>query len=180
MKQDSERQLVSLFISKKNRVVIKFKENVIVEPALQGDESRNSNTIYTADSDEPPHQNLINALTKLRKISLVSLNIPTDAKTLPEWQVKGFKLKGDHNIHQSRVVIELAKHVEWTKGSKKIETPEITMYGEGQFEKIEELTTQIEDVIAECWAYLNGDYHKETGQLPLFPRNSQFHELVGV
>jgi len=53
MKQDVERQLISVFITKKNRVVIQFKENVIVEPLLQGDESRNSNTIYTADSDEP-------------------------------------------------------------------------------------------------------------------------------
>lgn len=176
---DVERQLVSIHITKKNRIVIRFKENVLVEPLLQGDESRNSNTIYTADSDEPPHANLTNALTKLRKLALVSLNIPSDAKTIPEWQVKGFKLKGDHNIHQSRVVIELTKYVEWTKGSHSINTPEITMYGEdAQFEKVTELTSQIEDVIAECWAYLNGDYQKETGQLPLFPRNAQFHEML--
>jgi hypothetical protein len=178
---DVERKLVSIFITKKNRVVIRFKENVLVEPLLQGDESRNSNTIYTADSDEPPHANLTNALTKLRKLALVALNIPSDSKTLPEWQVKGFKLNGDHNIHQSRVVIELNKFVEWTKGSHPISTPEITMYGDdAQFEKVVELTSQIEDVISECWSYLNGDYQKETGQLPLFPRNSQFNELVNA
>ncbi len=178
MTTEVERQLVSIHINKVGRVIIQFKENVIAEPLKIGDENRKSNTIYTADSDEIPHHNLTDSLIKLRKLALVSLGINVDAKTLPEWIVKGFKLNGDHNIHQSRVVIELGKTVDWTKGIKGIKTPEITMYGESQFPKVEELTAQIEDVISEAWAYLNGDYQKETGQLPLFPRNSQLSDLA--
>ncbi len=71
-------------------------------------------------------------------------------------------------------MLTLAKEVKRTGKVIKFDTPQVVMYGESEYEKNEEMSHQVENVLSECWQYINGKGESET-QLPLF---ANIQELV--
>lgn len=169
MKTDIERQLRKLSI-KDDKITIQFVETVVNEPSEPGGESVVLAEEFRVRSKRKPHENLLTTMTKLRKPALKSLEIGVDSKSLPNWDVKEINITGDIILRKCRITITLSKKVDWSGGTKEIDTPEITLYGESQFDGHEELAKLVEDVFAEVWMFLSGAYNPN--QLALFPERT--------
>lgn len=167
---DIERHLRSVEIADNGLVKIKFLE-LIHLPGVDGGPSRVKKNKFTVESEDEPHDNFKNCMTKLRKLGLEEREITVNSKQIGEWGVCQVKIAGDVLMRQSRVKIVLTKITERTTKASKMETGQITMYGDSTFEKHEELAKQVEDLIAEVWQYLNGAYNAED-QLPLLPERT--------
>jgi hypothetical protein len=173
MKTDIERQLRKLKIED-DKITILFVETVVNESSEPGGESIISADEFKIKTKRKPHDNLLATMTKLRKPALRSLEIGVDSKSLPNWDVKEINITGDIILRKCRLTITLSKKVDWSGGTKEIDTPEITLYGDSQFDGHEELAKLAEDVFAEVWMFVSGGYNPN--QLALFPMRNQ--ELV--
>lgn len=167
MENNIERHLRELSVSD-DSVYGHFTEIMDVPPDVEGNPSRRIIRNYKMTCDDKPQDNLSNSMKKLRKIALESAEFEVSNKTLPDWNVSKIKISGDVILHQSRVVMTLAKTVNRTGKVIPIVVPEITMYGNSEFAKADEMTKIIEDIIEEYWAYLNGDY--TPNQISIFPK----------
>ena len=89
------------------------------------------------------------------------------------WMVTGIDIKGDMELHQSRVVMTLTKQVPRTGKEITFKTPQVTMFPEKddpkRYHDAETLTKLIEAACEEATEYLNGKYDNEGAQIPLFP-----------
>lgn len=175
-KTDIEKQLRQVVLSPDGDVKVKFAE-VVTGPAneLETDmgESTVRSNIFTVESSNRPHKDLVDSMKKLRKFALeiCEMDIPA-AKQLSNFTVSAIKISGDLTMKQSRVVLTLSKLIERTGKVVKIVGPQTTMYGESEYDKAEQMTPIIEDVVEEVWSYLNGKYAEEVeNQLPLFERH---------
>ncbi len=173
-----EQNLREITISRKGKVRVKFVELVAVpipdpnDPNGEGDEEEKQDVKaieYTVTSQHEPHDDLLKALKKLRKHALEICEIEVDGKHLNQYTVVGVKIQGDIVLRQSRVIMVIGKEVKRTGKQVLIVTPQTTMYGESEYEKAEEMSKLIEDVVSEVWLYIGGKY-ADDGQLPLFER----------
>lgn len=174
---EKERQLLSLKVDEDlNHVAIKFVE-VNAQESEGDEENEIRKNYFTAESDNRPHKDLVNALKKLRKhgLSILGIDLLDEAKGLPQWTVSGISIKGDLLLKQSRVVLTLAKKVDLTGKVAHIKTGQCTMYPKDgdavKYADADKMTKIIEEVIKECWSYLfDGKFEEQTNpQLALFP-----------
>ncbi len=177
-----ERQLVSVRMSTDaDEVKIKFREIVTKELEEGQEENQVVSNDFTVTSKNKPHKDFVDSMKKLRKHGLEALEIELadgdgpGKEQIRLWSVLALKFSGDVVTKQSRVVMTLGKYVKRTKKVSEIKTPQITMYPQSddtnQLANVDKMTTIIEDVIEECWSYLDGKYAEEDeGQLPLFAK----------
>lgn len=172
--------------SKNEKVFISFTEahlrdtNMTVEDAavlneVKGDleeesEEDDEPMFYINGTDKkgqfPPHADFVAAMAKLTKFALEICEIDGSRAG---WSVRSFKIAGNVLEKKSRIVFELAKYVKRSKKSIAVNTPQITMYGETEYERAKDMSSAVEEVITEAWGYLLGKYGEDAkGQLPLF------------
>ena len=141
---------------------------------MEAGEDKSKKAKYAITNDDRPHKDFVNAIKKLRKFALELLEIDVDAKSIGDWTVTEVHLSGNVVLRQSRAQLRLAKSVERTgKVAELTKTPQVTMYPQNEdaapYENAEVMSKQIEVVIDEAFAYLNGKYEGDPkGQLPLF------------
>lgn len=179
-----ERQLVSVRISNDaDEVKIKFREIITKELEEGQEENQVVTNDFTVTSKNKPHKDFIDSLKKLRKFGLAALeiNLADDdgpgKEQIRLWSVLALKFSGDVIAQQSRVVMTLGKYVKRTKKVSEIKTGQITMYPQNddvtKMADVDKMTAIVEDVIEECWSYLDGKYADEDeGQLPLFAKQT--------
>ena len=114
-----------------------------------------------------PHKDLTQSLKALLPFALEIAEMEVGSKKLKDYTVSGMKISGDVFLQKSRVILIMSKLVRRTGKVVTIVTPQVTMYGESEYENAEKMTKQIERVITESWAYIGGKY-QEPDQLPLF------------
>lgn len=182
-----ERQLVSVKMSHDaDAVKIKFLE-IITKEGEGEQESQTVSNIFVVESPNKPHKDFVESMKKLRKFGLSALEIVLadddgpGKEQIRTWSCTGLKFSGDVLTKQSRIVLTLSHYVKRTKKISEIKTGQITMYPQSddvtKFADVDKMTTIIEDVIEECWLYLNGKYAEEEGynQLALFPVRESEH-----
>lgn len=166
---------IKIDLTGKNKVTLHFRE--LVEGLLpgNGEESEEDASIvspqYIVKSPYAPHPDLLNEMKKLRKFALeiCEMEIGSKTKELSDYNVSAVKISGDVSLKQSRAVLTVTKEVQRTGKVIEFDTPQVTMYGESDFERAAELSDQIERVIDQAWLYVGGKYQEE-GQLALFER----------
>lgn len=170
----TEKQIQSIKLSDDhNEVEVSFVNTITPESDSEeiGEESKKQIEQYFY-SKIRPHKDFIDAFKKLRKAALEICDIEVSNKSLSDWNVSGVKIAGDMFLHQSRVILTLSKIVNMTNKVIKFKTPQVTMFPEMEdterFSGAEALTKQIESLIDETWAYLNGKFEDEEMQLELF------------
>lgn len=168
-----DRQIRGVQILPSGKVVVVFVELVTQEPKDGEDESSIIENEYKLTSKYKPHKDLLDALKKLRKdwFSIMEMDVPETPK-LKNITVSGIKIQGDLVMKQSRVTMTLTKLIERTgKLGKFPPCPQVTMYGESDYDGAAAMAKLIEEVVAEAWLYVAGKYEDETpNQLPLFER----------
>lgn len=173
-----ERQLVSVAIDSELKVKMKFIETRILPLKDNDEENRVKVNKFSVESEERPHKDFVNSMKKLRKHALdlieIDLNPETSSKDLPTYTVSALKIAGNYLLKKSRVTLTLAKYVKRSKKVCETDLPQVTMYPEKEeaqmYPEAEKMTAIIEDIIEECWSYLEGKYEDEDpGQLALFP-----------
>lgn len=152
-----------------SEVQIKFVE--VGEIASEEEDDVITNE-FSTKSKIRPHKDFVDAMKKLRKLALDVCEMPIDSKQVIFWNVIGISIQGDMSMHQSRIVMTLAKQVKRTNKMISFKTPQVTMFpekdDESRYGKAEELTKLVEEVCSEAMLYLTGKYEEEGGQLPLF------------
>jgi hypothetical protein len=180
---EKERQLLSLKISSDlDDVEIMFTETSIfeipdgAEPDAENDIRQNT---FKVNSNNRPHKDLTNSMLKLRKhcLDILGIELSDESKAIKHWIVPEIKIDGDVFKKQSRVSMVLAKHVELTGKVTGMKVPQVTMYPKSddkvKYHAVDKMTSIVEDIIEECWMYLDGKYEEGLdGQLALFPRVS--------
>lgn len=169
MESVKEKQLRSVKIGSESEVSVKFVEIITIAPEHEDGESTHITNEYSVKSPQRPHSDLTDTLKKLRKHALEICEINVDSKEIADWSISGVKIAGDVALEQSRVVLTLAKDVKRTGKTIHFETPQVTMYGESEYEGAEKMAAVIEDLIEEVWSYLNGTKVESSSQLALFP-----------
>jgi len=172
-----ERQLRSLEITDE-KVKIKFVEAAYIAGTSENeeeDDDKVSEHKFTTESGLQPHKDLTDSMKKLRRLALEALEINlADTKDYSAWNVVAINIAGNVTEKKSRLVMTLEKEVKATGKGAKIKTGQITMYPD-QADKVkfpfaDKISPIIEDIIEECWSYLNGKYDEsENGQYVLFP-----------
>lgn len=168
-KAPSERALRSIVIDEKLNVKIKFVEDIIRENVDDGESLAIENE-YQVKAKYKPHKDLTNSLRALLPFALEIAEMEVNAKRLKDYTVSGLKLSGDVMLQKARVVLIMSKLVRRTAKIVTIVTPQVTMYGESEYDNMEKMTKQIEKVIKEAWEYIEGKY-QEPDQLPLFKKD---------
>lgn len=169
-KKNDSRQIRKISIDAKGKVKIQFAEIVATETHQIGEEEAEDATIvneYTVNSQHEPHEDLLNAMKKLRKFALECCEMIFESKALTFYTVSAIKINGDLAMKQSRVIMTVAKEVRRTGKLVKFNTPEVTMYGESEYERASEMSKVVEQVIDEALAYLDGKGASDR-QLQLF------------
>lgn len=170
--QEPDRQISAISISPKGRIHIGFASITIIPPAEGEEESSVETDEHGITTMRKPHKDLIDAFKKLRTHALDICEMNISGKNVGStYNVTGFKIAGDLLLKQSRVIMTVTHNVKRTGKHIKWATPQITMYGESEYEKAEEMSKLIEGVIEEAWLFLGGKAEKES-QLPLFPQIS--------
>ena len=165
---DSDRQITGIAITAKGKIKITFNEITEIPPVEGAEESTTDVNEYSIKTKRKPHKDLLDAMKKLRKDALAICEMNFDGKAIGSLNVIGIKITGDIVLRQSRVVMTIAKEVKRTGKQIEWSTPQVTMYGESEYEKAEEMSKLIQALIDETWAYLDGKCEGES-QLPLFP-----------
>lgn len=166
---DSDRQITGITITAKGKVKISFVQITEIEPAEGEEASTTSVNEYSITSPNRPHKDFLDALKKLRKDAFAIAELNIDSKAQGAYTISSIRISGDIVLRQSRVVMTLAKEIKSTGKILKIgPLPQITMYGESEYPKAEEMSKLIEAAIEEAWLYLGGKSEGET-QLALFP-----------
>ena len=172
-----ERQLISVTMGHDaDHVKIKFREITVHEAEGEGEGDKTSYNIFVVESDTIPHKDFIESMKKLRKFALAANEIEVDSKSIGTWSISKLKISGDHTMKQSRIVLTLSHYVKRTKKVVEMPTGQITMYPEtddaSKFPDVDKMTPIVEDVIEECWCYIEGTKvgEESEGQLPLFPK----------
>jgi hypothetical protein len=170
-----DKQLRSLSITDEH-VKISFVEADYFAGSSDNEEEDNdkiSEHHFSVKSGITPHKDLTDSMKKLRRLALDALEINlADAKDYYQWDVTGINIAGNYTEKKSRLVISLAKNVKSTGKAFALKTGQITMYPDAEdkvkFPFADKITPIVEDIIEECWSYLNGKYEEE-GQYVLFP-----------
>lgn len=166
---------ISFISFDKESVKIGFNEIMPSEkPSVEDeDESELDDVLmnqYTVSSDRKAHKDFLDAMKKLRKFALDLCEMVVDSKLIGDYMVGQVKITGDVLLRQSRVVMRVEKYVKRTDKTIKWATPQVTMYGDGEYGKAEDMSKHIEALIDEAWQYLDGKCGEDTVQLPLFAR----------
>lgn len=171
---------IKIDLTGKVKVTLHFREivqNQIEASQAQGDEGFEEKDMdilspqYIVKSPYTPHKDLLDEMKKLRKYALEICEMEQGAKTkeLTDYNVSAVKITGDVSLQQSRVVMTVTKEVQRTGKLIEFDCPQVTMYGESEYERAGEMSKLIERVIEEAWQYVGGKYQDE-GQLALFER----------
>lgn len=168
MENQKQRQLRQVSISKDGEVSVKFVEIITIKPEQEDGEDVIITNKYSVKSPQRPHKDLLDTIKKLRKFALEICEIETDSKSIINWTVSQVKIAGDVSMHQSRVILTLAKSVERTGKVIEFNSPQTTMYGESEYDNADQMAVVIEDLIEEVWSYLNGTKTESSSQLALF------------
>lgn len=140
-----------------NEVEIVIRQRVILAPSTGETESREKYVEWPAKTDFAPHDDLKAAMTNLRKFALDIIEMPTDEKTRTAFDVICVDISGDMDLQTSRVKLCLGKYVKRTGKTVKInDVPQVAMYNTEDYADADKMTKAIENLIAECWLYLNG------------------------
>ena len=165
-----DRQFRKIEISEDNTVKVSFREILTLPP----DHPENDNPIkvrkYTVESDDVPHDDLIDLLKKLKVHALAINEMEVDdAKKKGDYQVTTVQIDGDVLLQKSRVKFVISKTVNRTGKIIPIKTCQTTMYGDSDYAEHEKMSKILEELIEEVWLYLTGKSGEEIeGQLPLF------------
>lgn len=166
------RQITRVTISDKGFVKIDLTEAVPMDSPNGTEEEEEEAEIvaneYSVKSPRLPHKDFTDAMKKLRKIALDICEITIDPKSLTDYTVSQVSIAGDILLQQSRVVMTISKKVKRSEKLITIKTPQVTMYGESEYEKAGEMSKLVEAVVKEAWEYLDGKSEQD-GQLALFP-----------
>ncbi len=157
MMSTKTRQLRKFKVDAKGNIKIKFEERVIIAPENKEEDSREVVIKYSVEGEHKPHEDLTASFTKLRKFALEIGEFPDDTKTRNQYNMVSMDIAGDKDLQNSRVVFTMGKFIKGTK-NKNIKVgplPQVVMYGE-EYPKADEMTKQIEAVIAEIWLYMDG------------------------
>lgn len=176
-----EKQLRQITVSEEGRIKLIFAEVAHIASENQGEDSEEDFVDvneFTVKSMHLPHKDLLESMKKLRKFALESQEIEITTKELTTWNVSGVKISGDVLEKKSRVVLTLSKKVKRTGKFIHFSTGQVTMYPEKEdasaYHNADKMTVIIEDLIEECWSYLDGtktgeEKKKGVVQMPLFP-----------
>lgn len=168
MEHESDKQIRKIEISDDlTSVRVEFARVSAQEPPEGMEESIVLVDEYKVSSDRKPHQDLINAMKVLRKSALDVCEMKVVDKNIGDFNVTSIKISGDMLLKQSRVELTVSKLVPRTGKYVKWKTPQVTMYGNSEYDKADELTALIEKAVNEALAYLGGKYEHDN-QLPLF------------
>src|SRR5882762_3803052 len=93
------------------------------------------------ESGSIPQKQFLDCMKKLRKhaLEICEMDI-VDTKNYTNWNVSELKISGDVTLKQSRVIMTVTKYVERTKKTIHFKTPQVTMYGESEYQEVEKLT----------------------------------------
>lgn len=136
----------------------------------EGKEVSVSQPEHSIKSPFMPRKEFVAAMRKLRKHALALVGLETTDKG--ECRVLSFKLSGNHNLKQSRVIMSIGKTSELTGKEIKFTTPQISLFGDkAKYDNAAALAREIDEVIDHAWNYMGGDYAEADGkQLALFER----------
>jgi len=169
-------QIRKIAIDAKGKVKIDFVEIHLdesevsqVTKALTDDEPNFIVNEYSVKSPRLAHKDLKDAMKKLRKFALEICEMIFETKALTFYDICAIKINGDIALRQSRVILTVSKEVRRTGKEIKFNTPEVTMYGDSEYERASEMSKVIENVVSEAKLYLGGKC-ADGDQLPLFPK----------
>jgi len=178
---EKEKHLNGLSVSDDlNKVQISFTETSIL-PIPDGADPEMDNEVITNEfkvkSESRPHKDLINSMKKLRKhgLAIIGIELADESKQLSNWIVTKIKISGDVFKQQSRVEIFLGVRSDLTGKISELSCGQVTMYPKDD-EKVKyvdapKMTAIIEDIIEECWSYLDGKCEEGMNpQMSLFPK----------
>ncbi len=150
------RHLRRIKLDTKSNVEIIFEERVIIAPGEKEEDSREKGGLYIFKGDQKPHDDLVQAMTKLRKFALESVEMPEDTKLRNQFSVVMVDIAGDMDLQNSRVKFLLSKYVKRSNANVTFgPLPQIKMYGD-EFHQAKEMTKGIEELAVEVWAYMEG------------------------
>ncbi len=174
----TEKQITEIKISPDlSKVEISFINRVTVDPEDMEAESSEVKNEYWVRGTYRPHKDFVDRFKKLRKFGLELVEIEVDAKAIGNWTVQSIKIQGDYIGKKSRCTMVLGKKIDFSGKVTTMNVPQITMYPEKEdkdrYHNAEKMTTEVEGLIYEAGAYLNGKYSEESeDQLPLFPKEA--------
>ncbi len=170
-----EKQLRYLAITDEY-VKIAFVESDFIAGSGEGEEQDDDKVqehLFTVKSMLRPHKDLSDSMKKLRRLALEVLEINlAETKDYSAWNVTAINIAGSVTLQKCRLVMTLSKKVKLTGKECPIKTPQITLFPDAEdkvkFPFADKIAPIIEDIIEECWSYLNGKSEDE-GQYALFP-----------
>lgn len=162
-------QIRKIAIDAKGKVKIDFVEITAGEEIPDQEEPNVIVNEYFVKSPRKAHKDLLDSMKKLRKFALEICEMIFETKALTFYDICAIKINGDIALRQSRVILTVSKEVRRTGKEIKFKTPEVTMYGDSEYERASEMAKVIENVIKEAQLYLGGKC-ADGDQLPLFPK----------
>ncbi len=172
LKFELEKHIKEIRISNTEEIFIRWGKVATVE--ADEDEGEEESTThkqitYTVDAPHKPHKDFTSCFKKLTKYAMELVEISDE--NMKDYCVTSVKIDGDMLMKKSRVTMVIGKAVRRTGKIVKINTAQVTMYGESNYENHGRMSTAVEELVAAAIDYMNGKCGEEEvykGQFRLF------------